>query len=104
MCKASAMQFYEKLSNSKYLLRIRVKPNSKSVRIINNHEFITVLVRSKAIQNKANIELINLLKHKLKLTSNNIKIISGLKSSNKIVQIEFNENMESNVFEDRLLK
>lgn len=97
------MQFYEKVGNSKYILKIKLKPNSKKVRIINSHEFLIVLVRSKATQNKANIELINLLKKKLKLSSNDIKIISGLKSSNKIVQIEFKEKMEGHIFEDRLL-
>jgi len=83
------MKFLEKVRDFSYVVHIKVKPNSKQQAIIDNEEFLTILVRSKAIQNKANIELINLMKKKLEISSNQIQIISGLKSSNKIIQINF---------------
>ncbi|MHA2391490.1 MAG: DUF167 domain-containing protein [Promethearchaeota archaeon] len=97
------MSFYEKVSNYKYLLNVKLKPNSKKVRIIESDDFLIIQVRSKAIQNKANIELINLLKKKLKIPSSEIKILSGLKSPNKIVQIKFKEEIEGQLFIEILL-
>jgi len=80
-----------------------VKPNSKKQDVINNGEFLTILVRSKAIQNKANKELINLIKRRLKISSNQIQIISGLKGSNKLIQINFLEDIEEREIYKKLI-
>ncbi len=97
------MKFLEKVRDFSYVVHIKVKPNSKKQAIIDNEEFLTILVRSKAMQNKANIELINLIKKKLEISSNQVQIISGLKSSNKIIQIKFLEHVEAREIYDKLL-
>ena len=55
------MKFLEKIGDFSYLLHVKVKPYSKIQTILDNGEFLTILVRSKAVQNKANLELINLI-------------------------------------------
>ena len=85
------------------MVHAKVKPNSKKQDVINNGEFLTILVRSKAIQNKANKELVDLLKRKLKISSNQIQIISGLKSSNKLIQINFLDDVEEREIYNKLL-
>ncbi len=71
----SIMKFLEKIRDSSYVVHVKVKPNSRKQDVISNGEFLTIFVRSKAIQNKANKELINLINRKLKISSNQIKII-----------------------------
>ena len=97
------MKFLEKVRDFSYVVHIKVKPNSKQQAIIDNEEFLTILVRSKAMQNKANIELINLIKKKLEISSNQVQIIYGLKSSNKIIQINFLKRVEEREIYDKLL-
>jgi len=97
------MNFLEKHSDTKFTIKLNVKPNSKQQKFIDSGEFLTVLVCSKAKQNKANIELIKLLKKKLNITSNRIKIISGLKSTNKTVQLNFTEKIDHQLIYDKLL-
>ena len=71
------------------IIRVRVKPNSKKQEIkkINNNYIINL--KSKPENNKANIELIKLLSKELKLPSKNIKIIKGMKSKDKIVEVKY---------------
>ncbi len=97
------MKFLEKYSDTNFIIRLIVKPNSRQQDIIDSGEFLTILVRSKAKQNKANIELINLLKKKLNISSNQIKIVSGLKTTNKTVQLKFTEKIETQLLYDKLL-
>ena len=68
------------------ILKIKVKPNSKEQKIIkiNENEY-KISLKEKAEDNKANIELIKLLK---KYFGKNIKIIKGLKSRNKIIEVK----------------
>ncbi len=80
------MSYFEKKSEKKYLIKLYIKPNSKNQKIVDDGEFLTIFLNSKPIQNKANKELINFLKKKLEISSNKIQIISGLKSSNKIIE------------------
>ena len=96
------MRFLEKISDNNFILRINVKPNSKRQDLINNDKFLTVYVRSKAIKNKANKELINLLKTKLEVASNQIKIVSGLKSTSKVVQLNFPEKQKNQLLINKL--
>ena len=83
------MSYLQQKSKTEYHLKIKVKPNSKKQNIIDNGDFLTIFLRSKAIQNKANKELLNLIKKNLKISSNQIQIISGLKKRNKIIHINF---------------
>jgi uncharacterized protein (TIGR00251 family) len=97
------MKFLEKIRDFSYVVHVKVKPNSKKQAIINNGEFLTILVRSKAMQNKANKELINIIKKKLEISSTQIQIISGLKSSNKIIQINFLKDIKEREIYDKLI-
>jgi len=54
---------------------------------------LTILLRSKPVQNKANRELLNLIKKKLKVSSDQVQIIAGLKKTDKILQVSFSENI-----------
>lgn len=98
------MSYLQKKSESEYLIKINVKPNSKTQKIVDDGEFLTIFINSKPIQNKANKELIHLIKKRLKISSNQIHIISGLKSSEKIILINFSVNMEEKNIYNRLLK
>ena len=70
------------------IINVRVKPNSskQEVKKIEERGYI-VSLKKPAEDNKANIELLNLLKKHFKVPVKNIKIIKGLKSRNKIVDI-----------------
>jgi len=96
------MRFLEKIDDYTFILRIKVKPNSKKQDLIENDKFLTVYVKSEAIKNKANKELINLLKTKLEITLNQIKIVSGLKSTNKVVKLNFQEKQENQLLINKL--
>lgn len=97
------MKFLKKIRDFSYVVHVKIKSNSKKQTIIDNCEFLTILVRSKAIHNKANIELINLIKKKLEISSTQIQIISGLKSSNKVIQINFSKVTQEQEIYDKLI-
>ena len=96
------MRFLEKIDSNNYILRINVKPNSKKQDIINNDKTLTVHVKSKAMKNKANKELIDLLKVKLEIASNQINIVSGFKNCNKIVRLNFPETQKKQLLINKL--
>ena len=77
------MSFLTKNSEKSYILKLNVKPNAKKQTLIDDGNYLKILIRSKPIQNKANKELIYLFKKKLKISSKQIKIISGIRNSNK---------------------
>ncbi len=90
------MDFIKIKSNNLFLLQIRVKTNSKKREILRCSEAdssLTILLRSKPVQNKANRELLNLIKKKLKVPSDQVQIIAGLKKADKILQVSFSENI-----------
>ncbi|MFX1327336.1 MAG: DUF167 domain-containing protein [Promethearchaeota archaeon] len=97
------MKFLKNISNKTYIIKLHIKPSSKSQKIINNNEFLTISLLSKPIQNRANKELINLLRRKLQLSSSQIQLISGSKSSKKIVKITLLETIEEKDLIRRLL-
>ena len=68
------------------MIKVKVKPNSKKQGIIkiNENEYV-VYLKSKTENNKANIELLKLLK---KYFSKEVKIIRGLKSKYKFVELK----------------
>lgn len=71
------------------ILKIKVKPNSDKQEIIRvSDDEYAVNLKKPAENNKANIELLKLLKEYFKITAGDIKIIKGLKSRNKIVEID----------------
>jgi uncharacterized protein (TIGR00251 family) len=68
------------------ILKIKVKPNSNKQEIEKiDEENYKISLKSKPEDNKANIELIKLLK---KHFEKDIKIIKGLRNRNKIVEVK----------------
>ncbi|MDP3027865.1 MAG: DUF167 domain-containing protein [Nanoarchaeota archaeon] len=68
------------------ILKIKVKPNSDKQEIEKiDEENYKISLKSKPEDNKANIELIKLLK---KHFEKDIKIIKGLRNRNKIIEIK----------------
>ena len=88
------MVFIERKPINAFILHLYIKPNSKRQEIIDDGDYLKIKLHSKPIQNKANIELLNLLRKKLKILSNQIKIISGLKSSHKTIMINFSKKID----------
>ena len=86
------MNTIEELNNKEFILNIRAKPDSKKrgiLKFTENDNYISVMLKSKAIKNKANKELIQLFQKMLKLNSNQIEIISGVKSQTKRIKLSF---------------
>ncbi|MHA2289211.1 MAG: DUF167 domain-containing protein [Promethearchaeota archaeon] len=90
------MKFIELKANDTYLLRLKVKTNSRKQEIFLFSEkdtWLSVKLKSKPVKNKANSELINLIRKRLDITLAQIHIISGLKNRNKTIEIKFNSNI-----------
>ena len=85
----------KKINDNKFILHVYVKPNSKIQEISNDEDLLLIKLKSKPKDFKANKELLNLLKHKLNLKYDQIKIISGLKSQKKSLQLTFAENVDN---------
>jgi uncharacterized protein YggU (UPF0235/DUF167 family) len=98
------MKFIEKSSNTTFIIKLNVKTNCKTQKVIDNDDFLTIFLRSKPIQNKANKELLTLLKTRLNMSSNQIQIITGSKSHNKIIKLNFSENTKEQEIIDKLLR
>jgi uncharacterized protein (TIGR00251 family) len=97
------MKSLERISDFEYIIRLKVKPNSKYQSIINDKGNLKVFLKSKPVRNKANIELINLIKKNLHLSLNQVVIVSGLKSDYKMIKISFFEKIEEQELLNRLL-
>ena len=69
-------------------VRVKIKPGSEENKIINYDKKLgkyIISIKQPALKNKANKELIKFLKKKLK---KQIKIISGLKSKEKLIEVK----------------
>jgi len=97
------MKFLEQRSNNNFVLRLNVKTNSRSQKIINNGDVLTIFLKSKPVQNKANIELLSLIKNKLNISSSQIQIISGSRSRDKSIKITLKENGDKEEIIKKLL-
>jgi len=97
------MSVIKKKSDNSYILYLNVKPNSNKQEILNNGNNITIKLRSKPIQNKANKELLTLLKKKFNISTKQIQIISGLKSLDKSIMIQFSYDIDKNEILNKLL-
>jgi len=65
-------------------INIIVKANAKENSIIKEEDLYKVSVKARAEDNKANIEVIKLLK---KYFNKKVRIVSGLRSKRKIIEI-----------------
>jgi uncharacterized protein (TIGR00251 family) len=101
------MVFFEIKEENTYLLRVIIKANSIKQEILPCSEedsWLSIKLKSKPVKNKANKELINLMKHRMNISSNQVRIVSGLKKTNKILEIKFNENIEIQELVKKLFK
>ena len=94
----------EKKSDKTFLIHLKINPNSKKQGIIENQDFFTVSIKAKPVKNKANIELIKYLREKLKFSVEQIKIISGLKTRKKIVEIKLLDDMTEEQINKKFLE
>ncbi len=90
----------EKKTDNVVILQVFAKPNSKRQEIVVDGDNLIIQLCSKPVQNKANKELLSLLKKKLKIPSNQIELISGANNSKKVLKLSFSRIMT----EDEVLK
>jgi len=91
------MDFLEIKANNVYLLRVKVKTNSTQQEIMSwtdTDAWLSIKLKSKPVNNKANKELINLIKKRINVNINQIHIISGVKNTNKVLEIKFSSNVD----------
>ncbi len=69
-------------------LNIKVIPNSKQEKVIQEENRLKVCLKSRALEGKANKALIQLLAKHFNTKKSNINIIIGLKSRKKVVEIK----------------
>ena len=75
--------------NKGTLLTIHAKPRSRSHGIILESDVTcTVYVKAPPIRGQANIEIVKLIAKKLNIPTQNIRIMSGEKTSTKVLLIE----------------
>lgn len=71
------------------IIHVRVKPSSSKEEIlITGKNNLKVQLKEKPEDNKANIALIKLLARHFGVSSANIKILKGLSSREKVIEIE----------------
>ena len=69
-------------------IKLRVVPNAKKVEVKEEKDFFKIKLKSKPEGGKANKELIEVLSKYFKIPKSKVKIVSGLTSHKKIVEIE----------------
>ena len=97
------MNFLEKKIDRCFLFMIYVKPNSHYQNIEVDGDYLVISLKSKAQRNKANKELIKLLRNKLNVSSSQIRFISGLKNEDKIIQVDFDYDITEKEIRNKLL-
>ena len=91
------MNYIDQISQNEFLINLFIKPNSKEQKIVSPDpldEFLVIFLRSVPHKNKANIELIKLLKSKLRNQLDQIQIISGHKNQLKKIKLSSSEPIE----------
>lgn len=68
-------------------LRVRVIPNSKTEGVIPGGDEFVIRVKEPPKEGKANRAVIKLLAEYFKVSSDSVRISSGFKSRNKIVEV-----------------
>ncbi|MHA1192032.1 MAG: DUF167 domain-containing protein [Promethearchaeota archaeon] len=100
------MNFIEMRSEFVCIISIKIKPNSNRQFISEpskNDDQIQISIRSEARQNKANIELLNLIKKKLRVSISQLQIISGRKNPNKRIKVTFGVSQKKEEILNKLL-
>ena len=84
------MHYIKKISDNEFIINLFIKPNSKNQQIFKpmvGDDYIIITLCSIPSKNKANVELLKLLKKKLRNKVDQIQIISGNKKQVKSVKL-----------------
>lgn len=68
-------------------INVRIKPNARRSKVEKTEQGYTVYVNEPPIENRANIALVESLSDHFDVPKSRIKIVAGLKSKNKVVEI-----------------
>ena len=69
-------------------IALKVRPGASKVEIDRVGDEVRIKIHSRPEGGKANNELIELMSKKLKVPKSNIRIVKGLTSRNKVIEIE----------------
>ena len=69
-------------------INVRIKPRSSRSRVEKTEDGYVVYVTEAPIENKANKALVEALSDHLGIPKSRIRIVAGLKSKNKVVEID----------------
>jgi len=69
-------------------IKVIVKPNAKKPKIVEENDCLHVWVDAPARKNKANKRLIELLSRYYGISKNNVKIVRGITSTVKLIEIK----------------
>jgi hypothetical protein len=68
-------------------IRVKVKPNSRSEEVSREGDSFIVRVREPPREDKANQAVIKLLAQHFGVSQSRVKILSGLRSRNKVIEV-----------------
>jgi len=68
-------------------LIVKVVPNSKTVEVLTNEEVLVVKVKEPPKEGKANKAVVKVLARHFRVSQNSVRIESGLKGKNKLIEI-----------------
>lgn len=68
-------------------IRVKVKPNSRTEEVIQEGDGFTVRVKEPPKEGKANEAVIKLLAEHFGISKSQVRILSGFKSKNKVVEV-----------------
>lgn len=71
------------------LIDVKVVPNASKNKVLKNGDVYRVYVNSPAADGKANKALMDVLSEHFSVKKNNIRIVRGEKSRNKVVEIDY---------------
>jgi uncharacterized protein (TIGR00251 family) len=69
-------------------IRVNVKPNSKIEELTHQGDDFTIRVKEPTKEGKANLAVIKLLAHHFGIPRSRVRILSGLKSRNKVIEVK----------------
>lgn len=78
------------MKNDAVLIKVKVKPNSKKNEVIKKDDVYIVNVTASPVDGKANERTIELLSEFLNIPKSKFKILHGLTSKNKIIELKGN--------------
>lgn len=70
------------------IIRVNVKPNSKIEELTHEGDDFTIRVKEPAREGKANQAVIKLLARHFGIPRSQVRILSGLKSRNKVIEVK----------------